>query len=97
MPAKKTSKPKKTGRAKPTLRLKGVAINDDSGLEREADAVGAHAAGPPRQWRVSLIKKKLAYVGRVQANDKASAAAVAAAEFNLKDDERRRLVIDEVV
>jgi ribosomal protein S18 acetylase RimI-like enzyme len=40
----------KQGRVKPTLQLKGVAINDDSGLEREADRMGAQArhAGPPK-------------------------------------------------
>src|SRR5205814_9935703 len=30
----------KQGRVKPTLQMKGVAINDDAGLEREADAMG---------------------------------------------------------
>jgi ribosomal protein S18 acetylase RimI-like enzyme len=33
----------KRGRVKPTLQLKGVAINDDTGLEREADRMGARA------------------------------------------------------
>jgi len=33
----------KQGRVKPTLQMKGVAINDDRGLEREADAMGAAA------------------------------------------------------
>jgi hypothetical protein len=33
----------KQGRVKPTLQLKGVAINDDSVLEREADTMGAQA------------------------------------------------------
>jgi hypothetical protein len=33
----------KQGRVKPTLQLKGVAINDDSALEREADVMGAKA------------------------------------------------------
>jgi hypothetical protein len=33
----------KQGRVKPTLQLKGVAINDDSALEREADTMGAQA------------------------------------------------------
>jgi hypothetical protein len=33
----------KQGRVKPTLQLKGVAINDDGGLEREADAMGVRA------------------------------------------------------
>ncbi|MEA2821086.1 MAG: hypothetical protein QOJ86_3090 [Bradyrhizobium sp.] len=34
----------KQGRVKPTLQLKGVAINDDAGLEREADHMGSAAA-----------------------------------------------------
>ncbi|MBV8474375.1 MAG: DUF4157 domain-containing protein, partial [Hyphomicrobiales bacterium] len=35
----------KQGRVKPTLQMKGVAINEDDGLEREADRMGAFAAG----------------------------------------------------
>ncbi|MBE9535334.1 MAG: DUF4157 domain-containing protein [Proteobacteria bacterium] len=31
------------GRVKPTMQAKGVSINDDAGLEREADVVGAKA------------------------------------------------------
>jgi hypothetical protein len=34
----------KQGRVKPTLQMKGVAINDDAGLEREADLMGRNAA-----------------------------------------------------
>ena len=34
----------KQGRVKPTLQMKGVAINDDDGLEHEADAMGRRAA-----------------------------------------------------
>lgn len=33
----------KQGQVKPTLQMKGVRINDDEGLEREADAMGARA------------------------------------------------------
>ncbi|BAY29887.1 hypothetical protein NIES2107_17310 [Nostoc carneum NIES-2107] len=33
----------KQGRVKPTLQAKGVQVNDDSGLEREADVMGAKA------------------------------------------------------
>src|SRR5438552_3204311 len=33
----------KQGRVKPTLQMKGVAINDDAGLEREADVMGARS------------------------------------------------------
>ncbi len=36
----------KQGRVKPTLQMKGVAINDDDALEREADAMGAEALRP---------------------------------------------------
>lgn len=50
----------------------------------------------PRTWRVSIFKKKLEYVGRVQAADKASAELAAATEFKLKDHERSRLFIEEV-
>jgi hypothetical protein len=50
----------------------------------------------PRTWRVSLIKKKMEYVGRVQAVDKASAELTAAAEFELDDHQRTRLFVEEV-
>lgn len=32
------------GRVKPTMQLKGIGVNDDPGLEREADIMGAKAA-----------------------------------------------------
>ncbi|MBR1218542.1 DUF4157 domain-containing protein [Bradyrhizobium sp. U87765 SZCCT0131] len=35
----------KQGRVKPTLQLKGLAVNDEAGLEREADVMGARALG----------------------------------------------------
>jgi hypothetical protein len=50
----------------------------------------------PRTWRISVFKKKLQYVGRVRAPDKESAAGVAAAEFQLRDHELSRLLIEEV-
>ena len=39
----------KQGRVRPTIRLKAFNINDDEGLEKEADTMGARAAGgaPP--------------------------------------------------
>ena len=37
------------GRVKPTMQLKGnVSVNDDAGLEREADVLGRRATGPVR-------------------------------------------------
>ena len=35
----------KQGRVKPTLQAKGLPVNDDAGLEAEADTMGARAAG----------------------------------------------------
>ena len=43
------------GRVKPTTQVKGVAINDDSGLEREADVMGAKAAATPVQRQVNQV------------------------------------------
>ena len=52
---------------------------------------------PPKKiWRVSVFKKRLEYVGRVQAADRAGAETAAADEFKLKDHERTRLFIEEV-
>jgi hypothetical protein len=42
------------------------------------------------------FKKRLDYVGRVQAIDKANAETVAAEEFKLRDHERTCLFIEEV-
>jgi hypothetical protein len=39
------------GRVKPTTQAKGVAINDDSGLEQEADVMGAKATAQRRTGR----------------------------------------------
>jgi uncharacterized protein DUF4157 len=49
----------KQGRVKPTLQMKGLEINDDDRLEREADAMGEKAAGvfvhPSPQVRPSRL------------------------------------------
>src|SRR5579864_5967235 len=39
----------KQGRVRPTLQMKGVAINDDQGLEREADQIGVQASALQQQ------------------------------------------------
>lgn len=46
------------GRVKPTRQLKGIAINDDSGLEKEADVMGAKALALPKQSQVGLQTHK---------------------------------------
>lgn len=42
----------KQGRVKPTLQLKGIAINDDSALETEADVMGEKAMGAAVQGKM---------------------------------------------
>jgi hypothetical protein len=37
------------GRVKPTMQMKGVGVNDDAGLEREADVMGVKAADSPQR------------------------------------------------
>lgn len=47
----------KQGRVKPTLQMKGVAINDDSGLEKEADMRGDAALRSPLRSGAPLVSK----------------------------------------
>jgi hypothetical protein len=48
-----------------------------------------------RSWRVSIIRKRGQYLGTVEAPNEKVAEAAAVAEFNLSDEERRRLVVQE--
>ncbi len=45
----------KQGRVRPTMQLKGTAINDDAGLEHEADVMGARAAQLQEAMHVAPI------------------------------------------
>ena len=47
----------KQGRVKPTLQMKGIAINDDSALEKEADVMGAKAWGMGGSGIGGLVSK----------------------------------------
>jgi hypothetical protein len=50
----------KQGRVKPTMQMKGkVNVNDDSGLEREADVMGAKALTTPKTSQLSIIPSVL--------------------------------------
>lgn len=51
----------KQGRVKPTIQAKGVRINDDAGLEREADVMGAKAS------EVTMYKFVASYPSVMQA------------------------------
>jgi hypothetical protein len=53
---------------------------------------------PPlaRRWRVSMIRRRGEYLGRVEAPDEKSAEATAAEQFGLDAWQRKRLVLREV-
>jgi hypothetical protein len=46
-----------------------------------------------RSWRVSIIRKRGQYLGTVEAPTEKAAEAAAIAEFDLADEQRRRLVV----
>jgi hypothetical protein len=48
-----------------------------------------------RSWRVSIIRKRGQYLGTVEAPNERAAEAAAVAEFDLSDEQRRRLVVQE--
>jgi hypothetical protein len=49
-----------------------------------------------RPWRASIFRKRLRRLGRVWASDRETAENVAINEFHLDDNERKRLLIEEV-
>jgi hypothetical protein len=52
-------------------------------------------AAKGRSWRASLIRKRGQYLETVEAPNEKAAEAAAVAEFDLSDDQRRRLVVQE--
>jgi len=48
-----------------------------------------------RSWRVSLIRKRAQVLGDVQAASREAAERTAVREFNLTDEQRSRLVVQE--
>jgi hypothetical protein len=48
-----------------------------------------------RSWRVAILRARAHYLGDVQAPDESAAEAAAATEFNLSDEQRKRLVVRE--
>lgn len=58
---------------------------------------GDSPAAKPRKlvtWRVLMIRKRLEYLGRVDAPDRQAAEAIAVTEFRLTDEQRTRLVLE---
>jgi hypothetical protein len=52
-------------------------------------------AAASRSWRASLIRKKAQVLGEVEAPSREAAEAAAVREFNLTDEQRSRLVVQE--
>jgi hypothetical protein len=48
-----------------------------------------------RSWRMSIIRKRGQYLGTVEAPNEKAAEAAAVAEFDLSDEQRRRVVVSE--
>jgi hypothetical protein len=53
------------------------------------------AAAKLRSWRVSIIRKRGQYLGTVEASNDKAAEAAAVAEFDLSEEQRRRLLVTE--
>ncbi|OWY63823.1 hypothetical protein B7486_50785 [cyanobacterium TDX16] len=56
----------KQGRVKPTMQVKGVAINDDTSLEREADVMGAKAVSRHAHQLRRVVQQNGGAMQRVQ-------------------------------
>jgi hypothetical protein len=48
-----------------------------------------------RSWRVAILRNRAQYLGDVQAPDAEAAEVAAVVEFELSDDQRRRVVMRE--
>jgi hypothetical protein len=48
-----------------------------------------------RTWRVAIIRKRGEFLGTVEAPDQEAAEAAAVEAFNLTDEQRKRLVVQE--
>jgi hypothetical protein len=53
------------------------------------------AAAKLRNWRVSILRQRAHYLGHVQAPGERAAEAAAVAQFDLDQEERRRLAVRE--
>ena len=53
------------------------------------------AAAKLRSWRVSILRQRAQRLGDVEAPDAKSAEVAAVAQFNLSEEQRKRLVVQE--
>jgi hypothetical protein len=48
-----------------------------------------------RSWRVSILRSRAHYLGTVEASDQEAAEAAAVAQFDLSEEQRKRLALRE--
>jgi hypothetical protein len=48
-----------------------------------------------RTWRVSILRNRVQFLGFVEAPNRQAAEAAAAKQFNISDEQRTRLVVQE--
>jgi hypothetical protein len=48
-----------------------------------------------RTWRVSILRNRVQFLGFVEAPDRQAAEAAAAKQFNIREEQRTRLVVQE--
>jgi hypothetical protein len=46
-----------------------------------------------RSWRVSLLRQRAQYLGTVEASDERAAEAAAVSQYDLDEEQRKRLVV----
>jgi hypothetical protein len=57
--------------------------------------IAKRKAAKLRSWRVSVLRSRAHYLGTIEAPKEKAAEAAATKEFNLSDEQRRRLVVQE--
>ena len=73
----------------------GAVVTSFGGMKRVR--MSEKTAAELRQWRVSVFRKRLDRLGRVAAPNRAAAEDAAIVEFGVKDHERKRLFVEEVM
>jgi hypothetical protein len=48
-----------------------------------------------RTWRVSILRNRIQFLGFVEGPDRQAAEAAAAKQFNIREEQRTRLVVQE--
>src|SRR5215471_19920943 len=66
-----------------------------SGVLEGGHGLSLTSAAKLRSWRVSIIRKRGQYLDTVEARNEKTAEATAVAEFDLSDEQRRRLLLAE--